>query len=112
MDTEATPRDLLAQVIYNRVRPQEWAPTAMTDFLECQEAADAVLNSDWLADRDEKLRQSAELAGLETAKSLIVADTNPHGRYGSLNEGSRSQWFSKGLREAARRIDLVLEASK
>jgi hypothetical protein len=110
MSIDTTERDLLAQAIYDRVRPMEWAPTAMTDFAECVAAADAVI--EWLSGRGEEAVRKAELEGLKTAKDLILADTNPHGRYGSLNEGSRSEWFSKGLREAARRIDLVLEASE
>ena len=108
---EPTERDLLAQAIYDRVRPQQWAPTAMTDFGECVSAADAVLSSEWLAKRDAAIRQEgAELGyqrALDNAIVHIQTDTNPRGRYGSLNEGSRSTWFSHGLTEAVRRLTIM-----
>lgn len=39
-----------------------------------------------------------------TAELIEQGGTRPGDQYGSLNEGSRSQWFSRGLAEAVRRI--------
>jgi hypothetical protein len=54
----------------------------------------------------------ARKEALKEAASAIEASTNPDGRYGSLNEGSRSQWFSKGIREASRRVWALLEGEQ
>lgn len=46
-------------------------------------------------------------AGMTEAAGLAQQSTNPSG-HGSLNEGSRSQWYAHGRRDAADRILLAI----
>ena len=55
----------------------------------------------FLAARDRAVREAA----LEEAAQIAESSTNPAGfGHGSLNEGSRSQWYAHGKRDSAAAI--------
>lgn len=59
----------------------------------------------WLAAHDAQVREEGAKAMREAAAVEAESSTNPAGfGHGSLNEGSRSQWYAHGKRDSAAAI--------
>ena len=59
----------------------------------------------WLAAHDAQVREDAAKDMREAAAVAAESSTNPAGfDHGSLNEGSRSQWYAHGKRDSAAAI--------
>lgn len=70
----------------------EWVPMTEDEARARWEA--------WLTQHDEAVRAEER----EKAAQIAESSTRPLRWHGSMNEGSRSAWYARGVRDAAARI--------